>query len=50
MVAAYRVLIEGVKNVDAIQGDEVYRGLWFKADEEYIGVIIPKKTDPKNVR
>jgi protein tyrosine/serine phosphatase len=36
MVAAYRVLIEGASNVDAVEEMRLYQGLWFKADEEFI--------------
>jgi hypothetical protein len=43
MIAAYRVLIEGVSNDDAIKEMGRYRGLWFKADAEYIRGLSPKR-------
>ena len=33
MVAAYRVLIEGVRNEEAIEEMRPYQGLWFKVNE-----------------
>ena len=45
MVAAYRVLIEGARNVDAIEEMRLYQGLWFKADEEYIMGLSPKRCE-----
>lgn len=45
MIAAYRVLIEGAKNVDAIEEMRLYQGLWFKADEEYIMGLSPKRRE-----
>jgi protein tyrosine phosphatase (PTP) superfamily phosphohydrolase (DUF442 family) len=45
MVAAYRVLIEGARNVDAIEEMRLYQGLWFKADEEYIRGLSPKRCE-----
>ena len=45
MVAAYRVLIEGVSNEDAIKEMRLYRGVWFKANEEYIRELSPKRRE-----
>ena len=45
MVAAYRVLIEGVSDEGAIEEMRPYQGLWFKADEKYIGGLLPKRRD-----
>jgi len=45
MVAAYRVLIEGARNVDAIEEMRRYHGLWFKADEAYILGLSPKRCE-----
>jgi protein tyrosine/serine phosphatase len=45
MVAAYRVIIEGARNVDAIEEMGRYQGLWFKADEEYIRGLSPKRSE-----
>jgi protein tyrosine/serine phosphatase len=42
MVAAYRVLIEGVSDEEAIEEMRRYRGQWFKADEKYIRGLLPK--------
>ena len=36
MVAAYRVLVEGVSDEDAIEEMRPYEGLWFKIDAKYI--------------
>ena len=41
MVAAYRVLIEGVSDEEAIEEMRRYQGLWFKADEKYIRGLLP---------
>ena len=41
MIAAYRVLIEGVDNKEAIEEMRPYQGLWFKADEKYILGLLP---------
>lgn len=41
MVAAYRVLIEGVSDEGAIEEMRPYQGLWFKADEKYLGGCCP---------
>jgi hypothetical protein len=43
MGAAYRVLIEGARNVDAIEEMRLYQGLWFKADEAYIRELSPTR-------
>ncbi len=45
MVAAYRVLIEGVSNEDAIEEMSRYKGLWLKADEIYIRGLSPKRRE-----
>jgi protein tyrosine/serine phosphatase len=45
MVAAYRVLIESVRNEDAIEEMRLYRGMWFRADEEYIRGLSPKRCE-----
>lgn len=45
MVAAYRVLIEGVSDEEAIKEMRRYRGLWFKVDEKYIRGLLPKRRE-----
>jgi protein tyrosine/serine phosphatase len=45
MAAAYRVLIEGVSDEDAIEEMRRYRGQWFKADSEYIRGLSPKRRE-----
>jgi hypothetical protein len=45
MVAAYRVLIEGVSDEEAIEEMRPYQGLWFKADEKYIRGLLPKRRE-----
>ena len=45
MAAAYRVLIEGVSDEDAIEEMRRYQGLWFKADAEYIQGLSPKRRE-----
>ena len=45
MVAAYRVLIEGVSDEEAIEEKRRYRGQWFKADEKYIRGLLPKRRE-----
>jgi protein tyrosine phosphatase len=39
MVAAYRVLIEGVSDEEAIEEMGRYQGWWFKADAKYIRAL-----------
>lgn len=41
MVAAYRVLVEGVRAEDAIEEMGRFQGVWFKADAEYIQRLSP---------
>jgi protein tyrosine/serine phosphatase len=45
MVAAYRVLIEGASDEEAIDEMRPYQGLWFKADEKYIRGLSPKRRE-----
>jgi protein tyrosine/serine phosphatase len=46
MVAAYRVLIEGVSDEEAIEEMGLYRGLWFNADAKYIrGLSLKRRED-----
>jgi uncharacterized membrane protein YheB (UPF0754 family) len=45
MVAAYRVLIEGVSNEEAIEEMSRYKALWLKADEIYIQGLLPQRRD-----
>jgi protein tyrosine/serine phosphatase len=45
MVAAYRVLIEGVSDKEAIEEMRHYQGFWFKADEKYIRRLLPKRRE-----
>ena len=45
MAAAYRVVVEGVSNEDAIEEMGSYRGLWFKADADYIRGLSPKRRE-----
>jgi len=45
MIAAYRVLIEGVSNEDAIEEMSRYKALWLKADEIYIRGLLPKRRE-----
>jgi protein tyrosine phosphatase len=45
MVAAYRMLIEGVSDEEAIEEMRRYQGLWFKADENYIRGLLPKRRE-----
>ena len=45
MVAAYRVLIEGVRNEEAIEEMSRYKALWLKADEIYIRGLLPQRRE-----
>jgi protein tyrosine/serine phosphatase len=45
MVAAYRVLIEGVSNEEAIEEMRRYKALWLKADEIYIRGLSTKRRE-----
>jgi protein tyrosine/serine phosphatase len=45
MVAAYRVLIEGVSNEEAIEEMRRYKVLWLEADEIYIRGLLPKRRE-----
>lgn len=45
MVAAYRVLIEGVRAEDAIEEMGRFQGVWFKADAEYIQGLSPVRRE-----
>ena len=45
MVAAYRVLIEGVSDEEAVEEMRLYRGLWFNADAKYIRGLSPKRRE-----
>ena len=45
MVAAYRVLIEGVSNEEAIEEMRRYKALWLEADEIYIRGLLPKRRE-----
>jgi len=45
MVAAYRVLIEGISNEEAIEEMSRYKALWLKADEIYIQGLSPKRRE-----
>jgi len=45
MVAAYRILVEGVSDEEAIEEMRRYRGIWFEADEEYIRGLSPERRE-----
>jgi len=45
MVAAYRVLIEGVSDEEAIEEMKGSQGLWFIADAHYIRGLLPKRRE-----
>lgn len=45
MVAAYRVLIEGVSDEDAIAEMGRYRGQWFEIDANYIRGLVPSRRE-----
>ena len=45
MVAAYRVLVEGVSNEEAIEEMSRYEALWLEAAEIYIRGLLPKRRE-----
>jgi protein tyrosine/serine phosphatase len=45
MVAAYRILIEGVNDEEAIEEMRRYQGLWFEVDEKYIRGLSPERRE-----
>ena len=45
MVAAYRVLVEGVGDEEAIEEMRRYRGQWFKADAKYIRALSKRREE-----
>jgi protein tyrosine/serine phosphatase len=45
MAAAYRVLIEGVSDEEAIEEMRGFHGLWFIADAHYIRGLSPKRRE-----
>ncbi len=45
MVAAYRVIVEGVSADEAIEEMRRYRGIWFKADSAYIRSLSPERRE-----
>ena len=45
MVAAYRVLIEGVRDEDAIAEMGRYQGQWFETDANYIRGLVPERRE-----
>ncbi len=45
MVAAYRVLIEGVGDEEAIEEMRRYQGQWFEADAKYIRGLLPERRE-----
>jgi len=45
MVAAYRVLIEGVSDEEAIDEMRLYEGPWFKADAKYIRALSKRREE-----
>jgi hypothetical protein len=45
MIAAFRVLIEGVGVEDAIEEMGRYKGVWFKADANYIRGLTPARRE-----
>jgi len=45
MVAAYRVIVEGVSADEAIEEMRRYRGIWFKADSGYIRSLSPERRE-----
>jgi len=45
MVAAYRMLIEGVSDEEAIEEMRRDQGLWFKVDANYIRGLSPKRRE-----
>lgn len=45
MVAAYRVIVEGVSAGEAIEEMRRYRGFWFEADSGYIRGLSPERRE-----
>ncbi len=45
MVAAYRILVEGVSDEDAIEEMRRYRGIWYASDERYIRGLSPERRE-----
>jgi hypothetical protein len=45
MVAAYRVIVEGVSANEAIDEMRRYQGIWFKADSGYIRGLSPERRE-----
>ncbi|MHB8091514.1 MAG: protein tyrosine phosphatase family protein [Syntrophales bacterium] len=45
MIAAYRVLVEGVSVEAAIEEMKIYRGLWFEANARYIRGVSPLRRE-----
>jgi hypothetical protein len=45
MIAAYRILVEGVSIEEAIEEMRLYKALWLKADEIYIRGLSPKRRE-----
>jgi len=45
MVAAYRILVEGVSDKEAIEEMNRYHGLWSKVDEIYIRRLSPERRE-----
>lgn len=44
-VAAYRVLVEGVGDEEAIEEMKRYQGQWFEADAKYIRGLLPERRE-----
>jgi len=45
MAAAYRVIIEGVRDEEAVEEMRLYRGQWFEADAKYIRGLTPRRRE-----
>jgi hypothetical protein len=45
MVAAYRVLFEGVGDEEAVEEMRRYQGQWFEADARYIRGLSPERRE-----
>jgi len=45
MIAAYRIIIEGVSVEEAIEEMRLYQGQWFKADARYIGALSERREE-----
>ncbi len=45
MVAAYRVLVEGAGDEEAIEEMRTYQGLWFRTDERFIRGLLPGRRE-----